>query len=62
MTVLAHQRPYRQVRAKSAFTPRQTAGQHNVASKFQPHTLALLFHCLPDFLQAALFKGCGGIT
>jgi len=27
-----------------------------------PHTLALLFHSLPAFLQAALVKGCGGVT
>jgi len=29
---------------------------------FYPHMLALLSHCLPAFMQAALVKGCGGVT
>jgi hypothetical protein len=31
-------------------------------SAYRPHTLALLFHCIPAFLQSALVKGCALVT
>jgi hypothetical protein len=32
------------------------------ASYLPPHTLALLFHCMPAFLQSALVSGCALVT